>query len=625
LKKKIQLTILAVFVLLSTSVLTGVTFAMDKILFESTRAYTTTDESNAEIYIMNADCTGLTRLTNNFYYDGVPSCSVDGAIIVFESRRDGNSEIYSMNQSGGNQNNLTTNTAEDKSPSISRDGSTIVFISNRNDNQYDIYTMRSSDGGNLQRLTYDGNKLKPFWSPNGRQIVYESNNDIYVMNADGSGQTPLTTDSADDGWPAWSPNGAKIAFVSERDGNREVYIMDKNGGNQTKISCSINHDSYPAWSPDSQTVIFESMRDGDYEIYKMKQNGDFQTRLTLNSAYDKAPVWFNTLAMVNRPSDICASQLHTVCLDGYGHVFSWGCNTNGELGISWDMNNQLVPVQTGDLSNIIAVSADNEGAHNLALRNNGTVMAWGYNLYGQLGNNSTTTSFVPVKVSTLTDITAISAGCLTSLALKRNGHVYTWGCGQNLDGTDALTPVEIPELTDVAAVAGGVGYNIVLKKDGTVLYWTSPPTDLVDLGFANIKAISTGHSHILALKEDDTVWTWQNGPVQIKINSTEYLTDVKAISAGYLFSLALKNDGTVWAWGGNACGQLGINSTTDSDYPVQVTSLSSISITDISAGSNYSAAKDADGNIWTWGLNSYGQLGNNSTTDSLVPIELDPF
>ena len=128
--------------------------------------------------------------------------------IAFMSTRDGNSEVYVMNANGSGPTNLTNNPAYDNSPAWSPDGSRIAFSSNRDDNE-EIYVM-NADGTGVIRLTnnpaYD---FTAAWSPDGSRVVFSSNRDgnfeIYIMNADGSGLTRLTNDPALDGEPAWSP------------------------------------------------------------------------------------------------------------------------------------------------------------------------------------------------------------------------------------------------------------------------------------------------------------------------------------------------------------------------------------------------------------------------------------
>jgi RHS repeat-associated protein len=146
------------------------------------------------------------------------------------------------------------------------------------------------------------------------------------------------------------------------------------------------------------------------------------------------------------------------------------------------------------------------------------------------------------------------------------------------------------------------------------------------------KSAACPSSHSLALRADGTVWAWGNNTDgQLGNNSTTNaktpvqasgLSGISAIAAapGGYHSLALKSDGTLWSWGLNSSGQLGNNSTTNAKTPVQVNGLAGAVA--IGAGANHSLAVKSDGTAWAWGANSCGQLGNNSTTNAKVPVQV---
>ena len=174
-----------------------------------------------------------TRLTYNDGFDLFPVWSPDGRRIAFDSDRDGNWEIYVMNADGSGVTRLTDNDAADGFPAWSPDGRRITFDSDR-DGNWEIYVM-NADGSGVARLTDNGAADGfPAWSPDGRRIAFESNRDgnveIYLMNPDGSGVVRLTYNGAADFSPAWSPDGRRIAFYSNRDdGNWDIYVMNAAG------------------------------------------------------------------------------------------------------------------------------------------------------------------------------------------------------------------------------------------------------------------------------------------------------------------------------------------------------------------------------------------------------------
>ena len=295
----------------------------DKLYKQTKIAFASYRDGNFEIYIMNADGSEPTRLTNDSADDEYPSWSPDGKKIAFQSKRDGNmntevynTEVYTINADGSEETRLTDNPAYDAFPSWSPDGKKITFASSRDGNM-NIYVM-NADGSEQTRLTNNSAPdVMPSWSPDGKKIAFQStterysgeNLEIYVMNADGSNQTRLTDNSAYDGCLCWSPDGKKIAFCSNRILCYEcyrIYVMNADGSKQTRLTN--NHAMCPSWSPDGKKIVFYSLvkdmpeetdnevearwwYELNMEIYIMNPDGSEQTNLTNNSAYDGYPSW----------------------------------------------------------------------------------------------------------------------------------------------------------------------------------------------------------------------------------------------------------------------------------------------------------------------------------------------
>ena len=281
--------------------------ANTKIAFESSR------DGNSEIYTMDFDGKNQNRLTNNPAYDGSATWSPDGKKIAFVSDRDGNSEIYVMDANGANQVRITNNPAEESSPAWSPDGSMIAFNTNRYGGQTDEILRRNISGGetwgtNDTRLTFvqshHSGKANNFiaWSPDGRQIAFESDRDrddpeIYLINAvDGTNMQRLTFTRALDEVPAWSPDSKRIIFSSDmhanpQSGEYDIYIMNRDGSNQKRLTNFDKQDTNPSMSPDGSMIVFESWQNGYPEIYRMSNDGNNIIRLTmtdrLNEGFDK--------------------------------------------------------------------------------------------------------------------------------------------------------------------------------------------------------------------------------------------------------------------------------------------------------------------------------------------------
>jgi len=271
--------------------------ANGKIAFHSDR------DGNNEVYVMNADGSGQTNLTNNPAADIEPAWSPDGSKIVFSSARDGDFEIYVMNADGTGQIPRTDNAGSDNSPAWSPDGTQIAFASTR-DGDYDIYVMNADGTGQTPLTDNAAFDYGPVWSPDGTKIAFSTDRDggccpnpqdheIYVMDADGTDQTNLTTDSDPDGDPSWSPDGTKITFNKRVGLNHEIYIMNADGTGQTNLTNSAGGEGQTAWSPDGAKIVFSSSRDGDSDIYEMNAaDGSSQTNLSNNSAFeDIYPDW----------------------------------------------------------------------------------------------------------------------------------------------------------------------------------------------------------------------------------------------------------------------------------------------------------------------------------------------
>jgi Tol biopolymer transport system component len=286
-----------------------------RIVFGSSR------DGNSGIYVMNDDGSNQINLTTGelFSHELDPKWSPDGSRVAFTSTRDANvvpynfnTEIYVMNADGSNQTRLTNNSSYDSGPSWSPDGSKIAFVSDRHlpppppigpppagPGHTDIYVM-NSDGSNPVRLTNNTfSEGQPDWSPDGSKITFisdrDGNTEIYVMSADGSNQTRLTNNTAFDSGPSWSPDGSKIAFDTDRDGGTEadveIYSMNADGSNQTRLTNNASLDAEPSWSPDGLKIAFATFRGANFEIYVMNSDGTGETNVTNHPSGDHSPDW----------------------------------------------------------------------------------------------------------------------------------------------------------------------------------------------------------------------------------------------------------------------------------------------------------------------------------------------
>jgi alpha-tubulin suppressor-like RCC1 family protein len=353
----------------------------------------------------------------------------------------------------------------------------------------------------------------------------------------------------------------------------------------------------------------------------------------------------------DRVQAISAGDQHVCLLTTTGGVQCWGWNASGQLGNN-SSTDSLIPVGVSGLSSgVLAISAG--GEHTCALITTGNVQCWGNNQYGQLGNNSTGNTTLPTAVSGLSTGTgAIRAGLRYSCALTTSGGVKCWGDNEygqlgNNSTTNSSVPIDVSGLSSgVMALSVGYYHTCAVSTTGSVKCWgrndvgqlgnggntdSSIPVDVSGLGSA-VSAISIGRLHTCALTTVGGVKCWGDNSVGQLGNSSGASSNtpldvsglnsgITAISAGYQHTCALTAAGAVKCWGSNSSGQLGNNSTNNSNTPVDVSGLSN-GVAVLSAGRIYTCAVIALAGVKCWGDNRYGQLGNNSTTNSKTPVDV---
>lgn len=277
--------------------------------------------------------------------------------------------------------------------------------------------------------------------------------------------------------------------------------------------------------------------------------------------------------------------LLTVSPSPAGAVVAWGRNTGDNQTPTGQIT---VPPQ---LSNVVSIAGG--VFFSMALKSNGTITTWGK----MLGSD---TAYVEATVPDgLTDVEGI-AGLHRAIAVRRDGTVVAWG--NNFYGQTNIPP----GLSDVRAVASGIGHNLALKSDGTVVAWGGNAFGQTDIppGLTGVVSVAAGFLHSVALKNDGSVVAWGGGSAVVPGNSAERGQslipmaaegEIVAIAAGGYLSMALKADGTLIAWGDNDFGQTNV--------PAGLTG-----VIDMAVGGGYHClALKKDGTVVAWGSNSDGQ------------------
>jgi len=332
-------------------------------------------------------------------------------------------------------------------------------------------------------------------------------------------------------------------------------------------------------------------------------------------------------------------------------IWAWGLNGGGQLGDDSTTTKSSPVSVVGGFPDWCQVSG--LGNHSLAIRQNGTAWAWGCNTNGRLGDNSTTNRSSPVSVvGGFTDWCRISGGTNHSLAIRQNGTAWAWGLnGQGQLGDNTITsrpsPVSVVGgFTDWCQVSGGFSHSLAVRQNGEAWAWgcnatgqlgddtiTSrrSPVSVVG-GFTDWCQISGGASFSLAVRQNGTAWAWGCNPSgqlgddtivskRSPVSVVGGFTDWCQISGGNLHSVAVRQNGEAWAWGLNSFGQLGDNTTTQKSSPVSVVG----GFTDwcqVSGGCIHSFALRQNGEAWSWGRNSTGVLGDGTGTNRASPVSV---
>ncbi|HET8528189.1 MAG TPA: IPT/TIG domain-containing protein [Gaiellaceae bacterium] len=323
--------------------------------------------------------------------------------------------------------------------------------------------------------------------------------------------------------------------------------------------------------------------------------------------------YVTTPAPIALPDGVYAAAVsgggfHNLALGSDGKIYGWGDNADGELGDGTTTRSAtpVAAVLPGGVA-AVAVSAGSSPYYgrpfSLALGADGDVYAWGGNGYGQLGDGTTTPELTPERIQLPGGVhaVAVSAGGRASLVLGSDGDLYVWGdntFGELGDGTTTSrsTPerVALPGGVHATAVAAGFVYDLVLGADGAVYAWGTSPDGVLHATPGQVPLPGGAHATAVAIS---------NGP-----------------EGGA--ALVLGADGTIYSWGANGYGQLGDGTQTEHDTPEPVALPGGVDAVAVAAGGRHGLAIGSDGNVYVWGWNAEGELGDGLGIAHFSPKQL---
>jgi len=419
---------------------------------------------------------------------------------------------------------------------------------------------------------------------------------------------------------------------------------------------------------------------GDLTLYARWEINEYQINYILvDSSYNPSNE-FN-LAVGETITNVSLGFYHSAALTSEGRIFTWGYNDNGQLGNGTTID-KFTPTEITNQFNLAIgetiTSVSLGGNHSSVVTSEGRIFTWGYNVYGQLGDGTLDNKLYPTEITNQFNlaigelITNVSLGAYHSSAFTSEGRIFTWGHNNHRelgDGTtvDKYIPTDITSQFNltigetITSVSMGGNHSSVVTSEGRIFTWgrndfgqlgdgttTSKdvPTEITNkfnlaIG-ESITNVSLGAYHSSAITSEGRIFTWGlnndgrlgNGTTVDKQVPTEITNQfnlaigetITSVSLGSDHSAAVTSEGRIFTWGRNYYGRLGDGTTVDKHVPTLITNQFNLAvgetITSISLGSAHSAAVTSEGRIFTWGLNSSGQLGDGTYTSKYIPTEI---
>jgi alpha-tubulin suppressor-like RCC1 family protein len=632
------------------------------------------DSYTNKIYRMNADGSGIIILASGFVNPTGIAIQADGTILIADS---GNNAIKRMNADGSNIVTLGSGFAYPMGVAGQADGT--ILVANYGDN---TIKRMNADGTNI--ITLGSGFSRPVGvavQADGSILVLNyMTSTIIRMNSDGTNIVTL-------GNGFYYPFGLAVQtdgtiLVADTENNAIKRILHASTTNRVAVSVTVNTTPDPP-TANAQTFCNSSSTvadivatgTGTFKYYSVATGGTAllpSTALTNGTYYVSQTTGNCESARTSVAVNIIIPN-NTVTLTGgvltatqSGATYQWYRCPNQLL--TGETNQNYTVTTTGDYKVEITISscptfssictnvstnnyftkiATNpeivrgwgrsqvtmdiaKNAHRLGIKSDGTLWAWGFNDYGQLGDGSNTQHFTPIQIGTRTDWVNIAVGWNFSLGITSDGRLWSWGANYNgtlgdSTQTDRNQPVQVGTATNWVSISAGQrhvfgittdgklwgwGYNLAGQLGDGSIYFSFIPRQI---GTAtNWVSVECGTDVTYAISADGKLWKWGSEYWTTRIDYPTQVgtaTNWASISCGATHNLALTSDGKLWAWGDNATGGLGDNTTINKLVPTQIGT--SENWATVSAGYWASSAIDNDGKLWTWGYDGCFFTGTN--------------
>lgn len=324
----------------------------------------------------------------------------------------------------------------------------------------------------------------------------------------------------------------------------------------------------------------------------------------------------------------------TMVVDSKGSVWIWGAGRGSERG-TFPEREMLSPTpeRMQGLPGVVSLATGDHSVHTLALLEDGTVLSWGSNFSGQLGDGTTNPRPTRAPVVGLTDVVSVAVGGSSSLAVRGDGTVWAWGknrCGETGGPPDewtVVTPTQVQGLSDVVSIFADRDLSAAVRQDGSLWVWgcTEDGSTAHQLrqvpGLTQITRLAMSRFGLAAVRSDGTVWEWFVRDLPAGTPAQQLAGYTGAVDVAYSFYTlqVLRSDGTVWNQGENFAGERGFPSEALSPPgPSQVPGLTGVVSLASEMYQQTVHALRADGTAVGWGLNTYGMLGGG-----ISPLQLE--